>query len=95
MFAKKHPECGVEGQLKWFAREPRWKMGLRRIAAAWPAAIDSLLAPVCFLGEAFFHISVFRNVGIRALQMRRRIHWLHKVLEIDKQALTPDLRKTQ
>jgi GT2 family glycosyltransferase len=87
MFARKHPEAQIKGLLRWLAREPRWKMNLRRIRAIWPAAADSFLAPVCSLGEVFFRFPVFRNMGVRALQMRRRIHWLHRVLELDKHAL--------
>jgi hypothetical protein len=87
MFARKHPEAQIRGQLRSLAKEPRWKTGMRRIAAAWPAAADLFLAPVCGLGESFLDLSVFRNAGLRALQMRRRIHWLHKVLELDIHAL--------
>ena len=73
--------------MRYPAKEPRWKTGMRRIAAAWPAAADLFLAPVCGLGELFFDFPVFRNAGVRALQMRRRIHWLHKALELDIHAL--------
>ncbi len=82
MFASKHPDAVVRGQLKWLAREPRWKRNLRRVAALSPAASDLLLAPFCGMGEAFFNVRVFRNMGARALQMRRRIHWYHKVRKL-------------
>jgi len=84
MFARKHPGANVTGQLKWLAMAPRWKQNLLRIAAAWPAAADFFLAPVCGLGEAFFPVPVFRRIGVRALQIRRRIHWQNKVLELGK-----------
>ena len=77
MFARKHPQ--INGQLHWLTAAPRWKQNLLRIAATWPAVSDFLLAPVCGLGQTFFNVPFFRSVGVRALQMRRGIHWLHKV----------------
>lgn len=82
MFARKHPEARHLGQLRLLERTPRWKRPLRRMAAVSPAAADLLLAPMCGLGEAFFKVPVLRNMGVRALQLRRRIHWLHKVLAL-------------
>lgn len=82
MFARKHPEARLHGQLRLLERTPRWKRPLRRMAAVSPAAADLLLAPMCGLGEAFFRVPVLRNMGVRALQLRRRIHWLHKVLAL-------------
>src|ERR1035441_6454089 len=94
-FARKHPEAQIRGQLRFLAKEPRWKTGTRRIAAAWPAAADLFLAPVCGLGESCFDRPVFRNTGVRALQIRRRIHWLHKALEQGKDTLGTDRDKTK
>jgi len=82
MFARKHPEARHHGQLRLLEQTPRWKRPLRRIAAISPAAADLLLAPLCGLGEAFFKAPALRNVGVRALQMRRRIHWFHRVLAL-------------
>lgn len=79
MFARKHPEARRHGHLRLLERTPRWKRPLRRIAAACPAAADLVLAPVCRLGEAFFNVPMLRNLGVRALQLQRRIHWFHKV----------------
>ncbi len=76
MFARKHPEAQIQGHLNWIANEPHWKQKMRRIAAASPSLEKCLLAPLCSLGETFFHVSAFRNIGVRALQMRRRIHWV-------------------
>ena len=79
MFAHKHPEASMQGQWRMYAMEPFWKRTVRRILALSPAVADCFLAPVCDLGEQFINISILRNAGIRALQMRRWIHWLHKV----------------
>lgn len=80
MFARKHPEVRHYGQLEMLERTPRWKRPLRRIAAVSPATVDLMLAPLCGLGEMFFSVPMLRNLGVRALQMRRRAHWFHKVL---------------
>jgi glycosyltransferase involved in cell wall biosynthesis len=85
MFARKHPNIQVQGQLNSPNSDPRWKQSVRRIAAVWPPAADIILAPACGLGEVFFVIPVLRRIGVRALQIRRRIHWLHKVLELEGQ----------
>ncbi|HEX5431320.1 MAG TPA: glycosyltransferase family A protein [Bryobacteraceae bacterium] len=82
MFARKHPGQRQHGQLRLLERTPRWKRPLRRIAAISPAAADLLLAPLCGLGEAFIDVPALRGLGARALQMRRRIHWFHKVLAL-------------
>lgn len=82
MFARKHPDAIHYGQLRLLERTPRWKRPLRRMAAVSPAAADLVLGPVCRLGETFFKVPMLRNLGVRALQMRRRIHWFHKVLAL-------------
>lgn len=89
MFARKHPDAQVHGPLRLLERTPRWKRPLRRIAAVSPAVADLLLAPLCGLGEAFFSVPVLRKMGVRALQMRRRIHWYHRVLALGR----PEMRK--
>ena len=82
MLARKHPDVQVHGSLRLLERTPRWKRPLRRIAAVSPAAADLLLAPLCGLGELLFSVPVLRKMGVRALQMRRRIHWYHRVLAL-------------
>lgn len=81
-FARKHPGVVIQGQLYWLAREPRWKLRLLRIAAAFPVIADLGLAPFCACGELCFPVPAARNLGVRALQMRRRIHWYRKVLKL-------------
>ena len=87
MFARKHPEAQIDGQLKRLANEPQWKQKLRRIVARHPAATDLFLAPFCRLGQKFIRVPALRRLGVRALQMRRGNYWLHKVLEIDNDIL--------
>jgi GT2 family glycosyltransferase len=82
LLARKHPEVEIPGQLRAFAEEARWKRVLRRLGASSPAAVDLLLAPVCALGNAFYSVPAIRNLGVRALQVRRRIHWLHRALQL-------------
>lgn len=82
MLARRHPEAFIESQLIWDEQEPRWKQHMRRLAAAAPAVADIFLVPVCAFAEVFFRVPVFRALGVRALQMRRRIHWYRKVLDL-------------
>jgi GT2 family glycosyltransferase len=80
LFLRKHPELANETFLGRIANEPRWKRVSRRAAAACPALPDVMLAPFCWLGEAFPHVKVLRDLGVRALQLRRGIHWYRKAL---------------
>jgi GT2 family glycosyltransferase len=82
MFARKHPQAIITGQLHSSAQDRFWKRSIRRVAAGSPAVSDLLLRPICALGEACFRVLALRNLGVRALQMRRRIHWLNKALEM-------------
>ena len=79
LFARKHPEAQIQGYLSGLEKEPRWKQTLRRFAASFPTFEVCILAPLCSLGQTFFRVSALRNIGVRALQMRRRIHWLRAV----------------
>lgn len=81
MFARKHPQVLIKGQLNWLARGPVWKRRALRIAASVPWLADFLLVPICGLGEGCFRLSALRNLSVRALQIRRRIHWYRKALE--------------
>jgi GT2 family glycosyltransferase len=79
LFAQKHPEQMIEGHLRWLENDPRWKRGLRALMASSPVLEWCLLAPWCMLGDEFFGFSPLRSLGVRALQVRRRIHWLRAV----------------
>ena len=74
LFLRKHPEQRVEGHL--LGIDSGWKSSLRSLFANWPVLENLLLTPWCYVGEAFFNLSLFRRVGTRVLQIRRRIHWL-------------------
>jgi GT2 family glycosyltransferase len=87
LFAQKHPEAEIEGQLPWLKKAAGRKTRLLRIAANHQELTDTLLAPVCKAGELFFNVSVLRRAGIRALRIRRQVRWLHKVLELAPGAL--------
>ena len=95
MFARKHPQVFIEGQLNWLAQQPLWKQRARRLAASAPALTDLILAPICGLSEALIRVPAFRKLGVRALQWRRRVHWLHKVLELDAQAFKAGSAQTR
>jgi GT2 family glycosyltransferase len=93
MFARKHPQVVIEGQLNWLAQQPLWKRHAQRLAASVPTLVDLFLVPMCCLGEAFIRSPALRKMGVRALQWRRRVHWLHKVLELDPLALETRMEK--
>ena len=78
-FARKHPEAQIHGHLRWLEKEPRWKKTIRRLVVGSPAFEICFLAPLCSLGQKFFRVSALRNIGVRALQMRRGIHWTRVV----------------
>ncbi len=78
-FAHKHPKAQIHGHLNLLANEPRWKKIMRRLLVGFPAIEKCLLAPMCSLGQEFFHVPVLRNIGVRALQIRRGIHWTRVV----------------
>ncbi len=78
-FARKHPEAQIQGHLSWLEKEPRWKQTIRSFAASSPAFEVCFLAPLCNLGQKFFRVPALRNMGVRALQIRRQFHWLRVV----------------
>lgn len=84
LLARKHPAETTLAAVSRQSLEPHWKQTLRRLAARSPATADLFLSPFCRLGEAFLGVPLLRYIGTRALQMRRRIHWLHKVNELSE-----------
>lgn len=78
MLADKHPDVIIKGQVAWLRRSKGFTTSLKRMAA-WPALGDLALAPLCQVAEAFPRTRTLRDWGVRALQLRRRIHWLHKL----------------
>jgi len=82
LLAQKHPGARVEGHLSAGAVEDSWKDKTRSVLARRPWLGDLLLVPVCELGERLYPISICRNMGVRALQARRRIHWLHSLMDL-------------
>jgi glycosyltransferase involved in cell wall biosynthesis len=81
-FAHKHPSAIIKGQLNWLDKEPALKRRILQMAATVPLVADLFLYPICTFAEIFSHMPVLRDMGVRALQIRRRIRWYHKVLEL-------------
>ena len=74
LFARKHPENRVQGQLNWLKTQRR--SGLEfAVAMRWLA--EPLLAGACALGASN---SAARRLGVRALVARRRLRWYRAVL---------------
>jgi GT2 family glycosyltransferase len=82
LLARKHPAHTIEGHLKWMESEPQWKQEIRSLLAQSPALENIVLSPWCGLGELFFGFPPLRSAGVRALQIRRRIHWLRVVQKL-------------
>jgi glycosyltransferase involved in cell wall biosynthesis len=81
LLAAEHPEALVPGQVNVLRRKSAWKRRVTRIAVKAPVLWDIALSPLCGIGSVFNQIAVLRGMGVRALQIRRRVHWLHKVIQ--------------
>ncbi|HVC45663.1 MAG TPA: glycosyltransferase family A protein [Terracidiphilus sp.] len=81
--ARKHPQLRLPAQVSSLADESGWKARVREWAARHPALVDNLLGPLCAAGERWIGVAALRNVGVRALQFRRRAHWLHAVRRLE------------
>ncbi len=88
LFASKHPEARVPTFLSRIAAESRWKRVARKAAAISPRCVDAVLAPVCTFTEARMSSSLCRRVGVRALQIRRGVHWYHHVRRLQQKKAT-------
>jgi glycosyltransferase involved in cell wall biosynthesis len=82
LIAERYSGRIVRGQVSRLRQTKGLKRFLNRIAAMWPSLGDFALAPLCNLAEVFPRIRPLRNAGVRALILRRRIHWLHRLLEL-------------
>jgi glycosyltransferase involved in cell wall biosynthesis len=82
LFARKHPGARIRGRFGGEVEEPRWKEYLRGVFVSIPVLERALLAPLCLAGEAFVGVPLLRNIGVRALQARRRVHWLRVVRDM-------------
>ncbi|HXS74856.1 MAG TPA: glycosyltransferase family 2 protein [Terracidiphilus sp.] len=76
MFERKYPGQRIEGLLRVSDEDLSWKRSMRAVLSRSPVLEKTLLAPLCVLGDACFWFIPLRWAGVRALQMRRRIHWL-------------------
>lgn len=88
--AQKHPGTKIRGHVSTLGTESGMAHAIRKIAARSPEGTDLVLRPACALAEALYPIRPIRHLGIRALQARRRIHWLHRVTELQRSLSEPD-----
>jgi hypothetical protein len=82
LFLKTHPRDTDHYFLGQFTKDPPLKRGLRRAAVAFPVIGDALLGPVCWAGERLSGAPLLWNSAVRALQIRRRIHWYHNMYRL-------------
>ncbi|MDR3740043.1 MAG: glycosyltransferase family 2 protein [Terracidiphilus sp.] len=84
LFAQKHPENRVKGQLNWLKAQRRNALELA-VAMEWIA--EPLLAAACATCNL---VPALRNLGMRALTAWRRLRWYGHVLQ-----RTGELRRVQ
>lgn len=85
MLARKHPQMRVAGTVPAILAQQGIKPRIRELAARHCAFVDALLSPVCFASERFIRVAALRGLGVRALVIRRRLHWLRTVRRIQAQ----------
>jgi glycosyltransferase involved in cell wall biosynthesis len=79
---RKHPEKRMPGDVRTVLEARSWKAKFRRVLVSLPLLEKLLFSPLCVLGEKFVGIGFFRDLGARALQIRRRVRWLRTAREI-------------
>jgi len=89
LLAQKHPSANIEGYLSTSNSESSTKHKVRELAARAPAVADLVLGPACTFAEALYNVGPVRRLGVRALQARRRLHWLHRVRELQQSPAEP------
>lgn len=94
LLAQKHPSAKIDGYLSTLHSGSSMKHRVRELAARAPAVADLVLGPACLLGEALYHLDSARRLGVRALQARRRLHWLHRVRELQQNQAQPSGAKS-
>ncbi|HEU5352359.1 MAG TPA: glycosyltransferase family 2 protein [Terracidiphilus sp.] len=82
MLAQQHPQLRLPGTVNSLDDERGWKTRVREWAARHLGLVDGMLGPVCAVGQRWIASSALRNAGVRALQFRRRAHWLHAVRQM-------------
>jgi GT2 family glycosyltransferase len=75
MVAHKHPNRLIAGHVGWQESNSDWKGKLRETGVRWPFLETCFLGPLCFLGERLYWFPLCRAIGVRSLQLRRRIRW--------------------
>ena len=86
LLAQKHPKTKIDGHLSSVDIEHNWKHAARSLAARNPRLAEWILRPICNVSELLYPIPAFQNLGVRTLQGRRRIHWLHRMRELQMSA---------
>jgi GT2 family glycosyltransferase len=75
LFARKHPDNRVRGQLNWLHATPHATLEL---AGVFHQLTDQMLTAACALGES---VPKLQSMGVRALVARRRLRWFRCILE--------------
>jgi GT2 family glycosyltransferase len=89
LLARKHPDTKLTGQIAPLNGGSGWKHTARNIAARNPQIADLVLRPICNLADKLYPIRTLRSLGVRTLQARRRIHWIHRFRELQSTVSDP------
>jgi glycosyltransferase involved in cell wall biosynthesis len=65
-------------------RDRAWKQWAWRAVMAWPRLSEALLIPCCWAGDRFIMLPPMRRIGMRALQVRRGIHWQRRFTQLSR-----------
>jgi GT2 family glycosyltransferase len=61
-----------------------WKKWAWRAIAVWPRLTETPLILCCWVGERLIILPLLRRLGMRALQVRRSIHWHRRLAELNR-----------
>ncbi len=83
---QKHPDAITQVHLYEMNIKTRWGAAGRKAATLAPHAPDLALRLMCAFGEMLYGVRPVRNFGVRALQRRRRLHWLRQIRKVRSSA---------
>ena len=82
LFFKKHPGWAPHDFLTRIRRERPWKRSMRHLLSRHLAISDTILMPLCAMGEGRQVPGWLRELALRALQLRCGLHWYRRLTKI-------------
>jgi len=84
MLMQKHGSRVPEALTGRRMHDRAWKQWAWRAIAAWPRLTEIFLILCCWIGERLIMLPLLRRLGMRALQVRRSIHWHRRLAELNR-----------